>query len=96
MRSGQLYYFTNILAYFVYLAIVFSQIIPAGMAGGSTTAYTAFTNMMACRVFRGVALGSLENTPSQLGLTTAQIAAVMQLEPLPSGRISNGRYDNQY
>ena len=47
--------------------------------------YAGFTNMMATRVFRGVALGVLEGPP---GLTTTHIAAAlytdegMVLEPM--------------
>lgn len=40
--------------------------------------YIAFVNIMACRVFRGVALGMLhmENTPS--GLSTTRIARALR------------------
>ena len=40
--------------------------------------YAGFTNMMAARVFRGVARGLLEGPP---GLTTSRIAAALQTRP---------------
>ncbi|KZP18042.1 hypothetical protein FIBSPDRAFT_864162, partial [Athelia psychrophila] len=42
---------------------------------------------MACLVFRGVALGQMENTSTQLGLTSTAINVAFQMDarPLPPG-----------
>ena len=47
--------------------------------------YAAFTNIMACRVFRGVALGvmNMGDIPPH-GLSTGKIAVAMELDPLSS------------
>ncbi|KZP32807.1 hypothetical protein FIBSPDRAFT_882140 [Athelia psychrophila] len=42
-----------------------------------------FTNMMACLVFRGVALGQIEKAPTQFGLTSTAINGTLQTDVLP-------------
>lgn len=76
-------YSATILVYFANLGVIFSSSIPDGLRFTLIPAYIAFTNMVACRVFRGVALGSIENSPTGLGLTSTRIAAAFQLEPIP-------------
>lgn len=46
--------------------------------------YLSFTNTMACRAFRTIALGQLEKHITEVGLTSTNINAALQLEPLPS------------
>lgn len=42
--------------------------------------YLSFTNIMACRAFRGIALGQLNNN-IQIDLTSTMIDAAFQLDP---------------
>lgn len=49
------------------------------------TSYAGFQNIMACRVFRGVALGMIQ-TDNSCGLNSTEIAVAIQLEPLPLSR----------
>ncbi|KZP19464.1 hypothetical protein FIBSPDRAFT_1045441 [Athelia psychrophila] len=84
MRTGQLYYFSTILFFFVNLAVIWSPPVPAGAEYLLAALHVGFTNMMACRVFRGVALGTMQ---MEVGLTTTRIAAAFQLEPLPTARL---------
>ncbi|KZP10010.1 hypothetical protein FIBSPDRAFT_1051548 [Athelia psychrophila] len=89
MISGQLYYLATILFFWVILAVMESPLIPVNYHYALNTPYMVFTNIMACRVFRGVALGMLENSPTTAGLSSTQIAAAFQLTPVPA--VSSGR-----
>lgn len=65
--------------FFVTLAVVW---IPLASPGGELvfiTTHIGFTNLMACRVFRGVALGMIYMEPHPNGLTTTRIANAFQL-----------------
>lgn len=53
--------------------------------------YLSFTNIMACRAFRGIALGQLEDDTPHVGLTSTKINAAFQLEPLPHPTDPHGR-----
>ncbi|KZP31740.1 hypothetical protein FIBSPDRAFT_849230 [Athelia psychrophila] len=104
MVSGQLYYLAIILFFWVTLAVRVSPLIPAGSHFLLYTSYMAFTNIMACRVFRGVALGMIENSPTTAGLSSTRIAAAFELSPvsassrcsLGSGRHLEGTLVNRY
>ncbi|KZP04027.1 hypothetical protein FIBSPDRAFT_671104, partial [Athelia psychrophila] len=56
MISGQLYYLAIILFFWVILAVMVSPMISDSYHYALNTPYMVFTNIMACRVFRGVAL----------------------------------------
>ncbi|KZP04025.1 hypothetical protein FIBSPDRAFT_673881, partial [Athelia psychrophila] len=56
MISGQLYYLATILFFWVILAVMVSPLVPDSYHYALNTPYMVFTNIMACRVFRGVAL----------------------------------------
>ncbi|KZP31072.1 hypothetical protein FIBSPDRAFT_814412 [Athelia psychrophila] len=86
MISGQLYYLAIIIFFWVNLIVSDSPLIPATSHDVLTTAYVTFTNIMACRVFRGVALGMLETSPTSSGLSTTQIAGAFELAPVPTSR----------
>ncbi|KZP03558.1 hypothetical protein FIBSPDRAFT_1055205 [Athelia psychrophila] len=89
MKGGQLYYFywsrsaTTVL-FFANLAATTSPLTHHSRGHYSLTGlYVGFTNMMACLVFRGVALGQIEKTPTQLGLTSTAINVAFQMDVLP-------------
>lgn len=48
-----------------------------------TGLYLGFTNMMACRVFRGVALGQMEDNATQVGMSTTAVDAALRMDLLP-------------
>ncbi|KZP10990.1 hypothetical protein FIBSPDRAFT_1051012 [Athelia psychrophila] len=81
MRSGQQYYLASMLFSLANLALMVS---PASrpVRHSILTMYIGFTNIMACRVFRGVALGMIERSPTRLN--SMKIAAAFQLCPAPS------------
>ncbi|KZP26067.1 hypothetical protein FIBSPDRAFT_1041121 [Athelia psychrophila] len=85
MRHGQLYYLAVVMSFFANLAVITSPSIhyPVEhyMLAGT---YLSFTNIMACRAFRGIALRQLEDDTPHAGLTSTKINAAFQLEPLPS------------
>ncbi|KZP29393.1 hypothetical protein FIBSPDRAFT_946688 [Athelia psychrophila] len=87
MRSGQLYYLATIVSFSANLIIMYSSMAPVDYRCTLTEMVAAFANIMACRVFRGVALETMasQNTPS--GLSTMMIAAALELDPLPSHQI---------
>ncbi|KZP04535.1 hypothetical protein FIBSPDRAFT_968057 [Athelia psychrophila] len=88
MISGQLYYLAIILFFWVNVAVMVSPRIPASYHFVLSTPYMMFTNVMACRVFRGVALGMLEESPTAPGLSSTRIAIAFELTPVtavPSG-----------
>ncbi|KZP29162.1 hypothetical protein FIBSPDRAFT_947163 [Athelia psychrophila] len=86
MISGQLYYLATILYFWVNIAVMVSPLVPANYHSVLTASYITFTNIMACRVFRGVALGMLEKSPTTAGLSSTQIAAAFELAPVASER----------
>lgn len=71
------------LVFLAYLIMSSSPSVPSSLHYLFIVIYNGFTTMMACRVFRGVALGRIEDSSAQLGITSTRIAAAMQLEPLP-------------
>lgn len=77
-----------ILFFWVNLTVAVSPLIPATSHYVLDTPYLTFTSIMACKVFRGVALGVLEESPStaKLGLSTTSIAAAFELAPVPTER----------
>ncbi|KZP32791.1 hypothetical protein FIBSPDRAFT_1012776 [Athelia psychrophila] len=87
MKTGQLYYLATTVLFFVNLMMVASPTIHLSWLRYNLTGlYLGFTNMMACLVFRGVALGQMENTSTQLGLTSTAINVAFQMEVLPLPR----------
>ncbi|KZP05148.1 hypothetical protein FIBSPDRAFT_1052649 [Athelia psychrophila] len=85
MISGQLYYLAIILFFWVNFAVAVSPLIPVSSHYVLNTPYIMFTNVMACRVFRGVALGMLEKSPTiAAGLSSTRIAAAFELAPVPT------------
>lgn len=78
----------SIIFFIISLVVMFSPTVPAASHYLLTPGYLAFTNIMACHIFRGVALGMMEG-PS--GLTTTKIAAALQTDPRinkePSGDV---------
>ncbi|KZP07984.1 hypothetical protein FIBSPDRAFT_840687 [Athelia psychrophila] len=84
MTSGQLYYLATVLFFWVNLAVSVSPLVPVSARSSLTTSYMAFTNIMACTVFRGVALGMLENSPTSTGLSSTRIAAAFELASFPA------------
>ncbi|KZP25352.1 hypothetical protein FIBSPDRAFT_388354 [Athelia psychrophila] len=81
MRSGLQYYLASLLFSLTNLVLMLSPAPPAARYS-LVTMYIGFTNIMACRVFRGVALGMMERSPTMLNST--EIAAAFQLCPLSS------------
>ncbi|KZP13608.1 hypothetical protein FIBSPDRAFT_1049307 [Athelia psychrophila] len=86
MASGQLYYLAAISFFWVNLIVRMSPLIPAGSHFLLSSSYMPFMNIMACRVFRGVALGMIENSPTTAGLSSTRIAAAFELLPVPAVR----------
>jgi len=82
LQYGQIYYFATILFFFGNLVVMLSPSINPAFNSFMVTAYICFTNIMACSVFRGVALGTIEQTPA--GLNTTRIAAAFQMDSLPT------------
>ncbi|KAF7970553.1 hypothetical protein HWV62_23729 [Athelia sp. TMB] len=76
MRSGQVYYLASIVFFLANLAVIFSPGVPMTSHYLFAPAQSAFTNLMACCVFRGVALGVIEGTPADL--STMEITAALQ------------------
>ncbi|KZP19071.1 hypothetical protein FIBSPDRAFT_1045806 [Athelia psychrophila] len=85
MKGGQLYYLATTMFFFVNLTTMTSPSIHYNLLHYDRIGINlAFTNMMACLVFRGVALGQIEKKPTQLGLTSTAINVAFQMEALPS------------
>ncbi|KZP02047.1 hypothetical protein FIBSPDRAFT_970588 [Athelia psychrophila] len=76
MQSGQAYYAAIILFFFVNLATMCSPLVPVIMHYSLVNTYIAFTNLMACRIFRGIALGMMQDNPSSWN--TARISAALE------------------
>ncbi|KZP14265.1 hypothetical protein FIBSPDRAFT_1048909 [Athelia psychrophila] len=84
MKGGQLYYLAATVFFFANLAIITSPSIHySSLHYDLVGIYLGFTNIMACLVFRGVALGQIEKTPTQLGLTSTAINVAFQMDVLP-------------
>ncbi|KZP07892.1 hypothetical protein FIBSPDRAFT_1052706 [Athelia psychrophila] len=84
MISGQLYYFAIIVFFWVNLAVIGSPLIHAGSHNVLNMPYMVFTNIMACRAFRGVALSILESSQTNSGLSSTRIAAAFELAAVPA------------
>ncbi|KZP29605.1 hypothetical protein FIBSPDRAFT_195126 [Athelia psychrophila] len=67
MQSGQLYYAAIILFFFLNLIYMASPLVPEIQKYTLVNTYVTFTNIMACRVFRGVALGMLVDSNTFMG-----------------------------
>ncbi|KZP18047.1 hypothetical protein FIBSPDRAFT_1046428 [Athelia psychrophila] len=80
MKGGQLYYLATTIVFFANLAMMTSPSIHYILHYDLIDLYLAFINMMACLVFRGVALGKIENTSTQLGLTSTAINVAFQMD----------------
>ncbi|KZP10268.1 hypothetical protein FIBSPDRAFT_938124 [Athelia psychrophila] len=80
LQTGQLYYFSTLLYFFLNFAIIWIPFAPPGGQFILVTAHIGFTNIMACRVFRGVALGMIHMEPLPNGLTSTAIANAFQLD----------------
>lgn len=68
----------TILLFFVNLAVKLSPSVTLYSNNSLITEYLGFVNIAACLVFRGVALGVIEESP---GLSSTRIAAAMELSP---------------
>ncbi|KZP33082.1 hypothetical protein FIBSPDRAFT_1036238 [Athelia psychrophila] len=75
MLSGQVYYTTVILFFFVNLVMMCSPLVPVIMHYSLINTYITFTNIMACKIFRGIALGMMQDSPSSWN--TARIGAAL-------------------
>ncbi|KZP11644.1 hypothetical protein FIBSPDRAFT_1050574 [Athelia psychrophila] len=75
MLTGQFYYLSTIAYILVHFAIIWQPPAPTGTLYTLASLYAGYTNMMACRVFRGVALGTMHMEAPSAGLTSTRIAA---------------------
>ncbi|KZP10241.1 hypothetical protein FIBSPDRAFT_963241 [Athelia psychrophila] len=82
LRTGQLYYFSTILYFFFIFVILWIPFAPPGGHFILVTVHIGFTNIMACRVFRGVALGVIHMEPLPNGLTSTAIDNAFQLDTI--------------
>ncbi|KZP18931.1 hypothetical protein FIBSPDRAFT_955892 [Athelia psychrophila] len=76
LQSGQFYYAAIVLFFFVSLFIKKSPLISGVVPYAPASAYIAFTNIMACRIFRGITLGMMEDHPTTWD--TARIGAALE------------------
>ncbi|KZP11880.1 hypothetical protein FIBSPDRAFT_937235 [Athelia psychrophila] len=84
MKGGQLYYLVTVVFFFSNLVFVTAPSIHYNWLRYDLTGlYLGVTNIMACLVFRGVALGQMENASTQLGLTSTAINGAFQTDVLP-------------
>ncbi|KZP14905.1 hypothetical protein FIBSPDRAFT_1048554 [Athelia psychrophila] len=86
LQTGQLYYFSTLLYFLVNFAIIWIPFAPPGGQFMLLTVHTGFTSIMACHVFRGVALGMIHMEPLPNGLTSTAIANAFQLDMVASYR----------
>ncbi|KZP18477.1 hypothetical protein FIBSPDRAFT_1046172 [Athelia psychrophila] len=86
LQTGQLYYFSTLLYFFLNFAVIWIPFVPPGGQFILFTAHVGFTNIMACRVFRGVALGMIHMEHRPNGLTSTAIANAFELDMLTSYR----------
>ncbi|KZP30754.1 hypothetical protein FIBSPDRAFT_1038011 [Athelia psychrophila] len=86
MRSGQLYYFATILVISANFVLMYSSLVPVDYRFLCLGAVSVFVNIMACRVFRGVALETMyaNDSLARPSPTGTGIAAALQLATLPS------------
>ncbi|KZP30755.1 hypothetical protein FIBSPDRAFT_1038013 [Athelia psychrophila] len=86
MRSGQLYYFATIPVFSANAVLMYSSLAPKEYRNLCHNPVSAFVNIMACRVFRGVALETMHANHSltRPSPTGTGIAAALQLATLPS------------
>ncbi|KZP26776.1 hypothetical protein FIBSPDRAFT_928449 [Athelia psychrophila] len=82
MKSGQMFYLASIMLFVINMILILSPLVPVGLHYILITAYAAFTNAIACHIFRSVALRHLDD-PQPTGLTSTRIAAALQLASLP-------------
>lgn len=70
---------------------MYSSLVPIKYRNLCLNAIDAFVNIMACRVFRGVALDTMgaDNSLPRPSSTGTDIAAALQLATLPSSRSSS-------
>ncbi|KZP04186.1 hypothetical protein FIBSPDRAFT_878768 [Athelia psychrophila] len=80
MKGGQLYYLATTVFFFANLAMISSSTHYNRPDYNLIGLYLGFTNMMACLIFRGVALGQIEKTPTQHGLTSTAINVAFQMD----------------
>ena len=66
------------MLFYVDLAVMLSPSVTIYSNNILVSEYLAFVNIVACLVFRGVALGVIEESPS---LSSTRIAAAMELSP---------------
>lgn len=76
---------TAIILFLANLALMVSSA-PSAFRHILISLYTCLANLIACYVFRQVALGALEASPTGIGITSTRFAAAFQLEPLPIGQ----------
>ncbi|KZP11645.1 hypothetical protein FIBSPDRAFT_962052 [Athelia psychrophila] len=88
MLTGQLYYLSTIAYLLVHFAILWQPPAPAGAAYMLASLYGGYTNMMACRVFRGVAIGTVHMEAPSTGLFSTRIAAALELGLLSQPAVS--------
>ncbi|KZP14567.1 hypothetical protein FIBSPDRAFT_959527 [Athelia psychrophila] len=72
LRSGQVYYLATILFFFINLALVLTPAVPAVLRYILVPPYVSFTNVMTCRVFRGLKLGTIQDE-DRVGVSTRGI-----------------------
>ncbi|KZP11653.1 hypothetical protein FIBSPDRAFT_1050581 [Athelia psychrophila] len=84
MLTGQLYYLSTIAYLFLHLAILWQPTSIPDTLYIIAVLCASYTNMMACRVFRGVALGLMHMEAASAGLTSTRIAAAFELAPIPT------------
>ncbi|KZP25787.1 hypothetical protein FIBSPDRAFT_949899 [Athelia psychrophila] len=75
MKTGQLYYTAIILFFFVNLIMIKSPLVPPVMHYALVNTYIAFTNIMACKIFRGTAL--MDDNPTTWN--TERIQAALEI-----------------
>lgn len=63
---------------------MYSSVAPIDYRYGFLDMVSALVNIMACRVFRGVALGTMASRDMPSGLSTTMIEAALELDSLPS------------
>ncbi|KZP18870.1 hypothetical protein FIBSPDRAFT_955838 [Athelia psychrophila] len=76
LLSGQLYYVATMVFFFVHLFVMESPLLSNILHYSLANAYIAFTNIMACRIFRGITLGMMEDNPTTWN--TARIGAALE------------------
>ncbi|KZP16251.1 hypothetical protein FIBSPDRAFT_866092 [Athelia psychrophila] len=84
MKGGQLYYLVITVIFCANLAVMISPSIRYSWPRYNLIGlYFSLTNMMACLIFRGVALGQIEKAPTRHGLTSTAINVAFQMDACP-------------